>query len=84
MTVRRDLQALADQGKVIRTHGGAAMAERVSFEFEFLNRVQRTSGRQGGDRRGGRGTDQGRRVGHARFGHHHAGTGQAAAREAAD
>src|SRR5512140_1800061 len=40
MTVRRDLQALADQGKVIRTHGGAAMAERISFEFEFLNRVR--------------------------------------------
>lgn len=40
MTIRRDLQALADQGKVIRTHGGAAMAERVSFEFEFLNRVR--------------------------------------------
>jgi DeoR/GlpR family transcriptional regulator of sugar metabolism len=40
MTVRRDLQSLADQGKVIRTHGGAAMAERISFEFEFLNRVR--------------------------------------------
>jgi DeoR/GlpR family transcriptional regulator of sugar metabolism len=40
MTVRRDLHALADQGKVIRTHGGAALAERVSFEFEFLHRVQ--------------------------------------------
>ena len=40
MTVRRDLQLLADQGKVIRTHGGAAMAERISFEFEFLNRVR--------------------------------------------
>ncbi len=40
MTVRRDLQALADQGKVIRTHGGAAMAEQISFEFEFLNRVR--------------------------------------------
>jgi len=40
MTVRRDLQALAEQGKVIRTHGGAAMAERVSFEFEFLQRVK--------------------------------------------
>lgn len=47
MTVRRDLQALADQGKVIRTHGGAAMAERVSFEFEFLNRVkQRQAAKQ--------------------------------------
>jgi DeoR family fructose operon transcriptional repressor len=31
---------LADQGKVIRTHGGAALADRISFEFEFLNRVQ--------------------------------------------
>jgi DeoR/GlpR family transcriptional regulator of sugar metabolism len=40
MTVRRDLQALADQGKVIRTHGGATMADRVSFEFEFLNRLR--------------------------------------------
>jgi DeoR/GlpR family transcriptional regulator of sugar metabolism len=40
MTIRRDLQTLADRGKVIRTHGGAAMAERVSFEFEFLKRVQ--------------------------------------------
>jgi DeoR family fructose operon transcriptional repressor len=40
MTVRRDLQSLAEQGKVIRTHGGATMAERVSFEFEFLQRVK--------------------------------------------
>jgi DeoR/GlpR family transcriptional regulator of sugar metabolism len=40
MTVRRDLQSLAALGKVIRTHGGAAMAERISFEFEFLNRVR--------------------------------------------
>lgn len=40
MTVRRDLQTLADQGKVIRTHGGAAMAERISFEFDFINRVR--------------------------------------------
>jgi DeoR family transcriptional regulator, fructose operon transcriptional repressor len=41
MTVRRDLGALARQGKVIRTHGGATLAERVSFEFEFLNRVRK-------------------------------------------
>jgi DeoR/GlpR family transcriptional regulator of sugar metabolism len=41
MTVRRDLTALAAEGKVIRTHGGAASAERVSFEFEFLNRVRK-------------------------------------------
>ncbi|MBN2580349.1 MAG: DeoR/GlpR transcriptional regulator [Pirellulales bacterium] len=41
MTVRRDLTALAAAGKVIRTHGGAALADRVSFEFEFLNRVRK-------------------------------------------
>jgi DeoR family transcriptional regulator, fructose operon transcriptional repressor len=40
MTVRRDLQALAEQGRVIRTHGGAAIADRISFEFEFLSRVR--------------------------------------------
>jgi DeoR/GlpR family transcriptional regulator of sugar metabolism len=40
MTIRRDLQILADQGKVIRTHGGAAMAERISFEFDFLRRAK--------------------------------------------
>ncbi len=40
MTVRRDLQTMAEARKVIRTHGGAAPAERVSFEFEFLNRVR--------------------------------------------
>ena len=38
MTIRRDLQELAGEGKVIRTHGGAAPAERVKFEFTFLNR----------------------------------------------
>jgi len=36
MTIRRDLQALADAGRVIRTHGGAAPTARVSFEFRFL------------------------------------------------
>jgi DeoR/GlpR family transcriptional regulator of sugar metabolism len=41
MTIRRDLAALAGRGKVIRTHGGAAPAERVSFEFEFLRRVRK-------------------------------------------
>ena len=40
MTIRRDLQTLADQGKAIRTHGGATMAERISFEFAFLTRVR--------------------------------------------
>jgi DeoR/GlpR family transcriptional regulator of sugar metabolism len=38
MTIRRDLAALAQAGKVIRTHGGATPAERVLFEFQFLRR----------------------------------------------
>lgn len=40
MTVRRDLQALAEHGKLIRTHGGAAIAPRISFEFDFLRRTR--------------------------------------------
>jgi DeoR/GlpR family transcriptional regulator of sugar metabolism len=40
MTIRRDFEMLAQQGKVIRTHGGAAMAQRISFEFSFLERVR--------------------------------------------
>ena len=43
MTIRRDLQALAEDGKVIRTHGGATHAERVSFEFEYLKRSEECS-----------------------------------------
>ena len=38
MTIRRDLDSLAGLGRVIRTHGGAALAGRVSFEFDFLKR----------------------------------------------
>ena len=41
MTVRRDLDALAAEGRAIRTHGGACAAARVSFEFAFL-RQKRT------------------------------------------
>jgi DeoR/GlpR family transcriptional regulator of sugar metabolism len=41
MTIRRDLDFLAGQGRVIRTHGGAALAGRVSFEFDFLKRKKR-------------------------------------------
>jgi len=40
MTIRRDLQAMAQAGKVIRTYGGAAPAGRVSFEFAFLARTR--------------------------------------------
>lgn len=38
MTVRRDLQTLAEQGRIIRTHGGAIIAPGVNFEFAFLKR----------------------------------------------
>ena len=42
MTIRRDLDQLAKQGRVIRTHGGAALAGRVSFEFSFLKRQKQS------------------------------------------
>jgi len=40
MTIRRDLRKLADAGRVVRSHGGAAPAESVMFEFQFLERAQ--------------------------------------------
>ncbi len=40
MTVRRDLRALEQQGQVVRTHGGAALGRRTTFEFDFLQRVR--------------------------------------------
>jgi DeoR family transcriptional regulator of aga operon len=39
MTIRRDLDVLARAGKVIRTHGGATLGEKVLFEFNFLQRA---------------------------------------------
>lgn len=44
MTVRRDLDALALSGKVIRTHGGATLSGRVMFDFQFMNRTQEKEG----------------------------------------
>jgi DeoR/GlpR family transcriptional regulator of sugar metabolism len=41
MTIRRDLHALAENGLVIRTHGGATLGERATFEFAFLERINR-------------------------------------------
>jgi DeoR/GlpR family transcriptional regulator of sugar metabolism len=35
MTVRRDIEMLESQGEVLRTHGGAALAKRLTFEFTF-------------------------------------------------
>jgi len=40
MTIRRDLQELAGEGQVVRTRGGATLAGRISFEFQFLERAQ--------------------------------------------
>lgn len=35
MTIRRDLEVLESNGEAIRTHGGAALAKRLTFEFAF-------------------------------------------------
>jgi len=35
MTIRRDLDALHSFGEIIRTHGGAALAKKLTFEFTF-------------------------------------------------
>jgi DeoR/GlpR family transcriptional regulator of sugar metabolism len=40
MTIRRELQSLEETGRVIRTHGGATPAARISFDFQFLRRAQ--------------------------------------------
>jgi DeoR/GlpR family transcriptional regulator of sugar metabolism len=41
MTIRRDLDLLAKQGMVKRIHGGAAVAERMEFQFDFVERRSR-------------------------------------------
>lgn len=38
MTVRRDLDRLAEGGEVRRLHGGAVVTERMAFEFDFAQR----------------------------------------------
>ena len=43
MTIRRDLDALEKEGRVLRTHGGAAPAGRVAFAFQFLQRENEQS-----------------------------------------
>lgn len=35
MTIRRDLETLESLGEVVRTHGGAALAQKLTFEFSF-------------------------------------------------
>jgi len=41
MTIRRDLDVLESEGDIIRTHGGAAAAKRLTFEFSFRDRQNR-------------------------------------------
>jgi DeoR/GlpR family transcriptional regulator of sugar metabolism len=41
MTIRRDLDNLAGTGRVKRTHGGATVAEKMEFEFDFGERRKR-------------------------------------------
>ncbi len=38
MTIRRDLDSLAYTGHVKRTHGGAEIAKKMEFEFDFSER----------------------------------------------
>ncbi len=38
MTIRRDLAALEKSSDIRRTHGGAVVAERMAFEFNYLTR----------------------------------------------
>jgi len=38
MTIRRDLDYLASEDLIARIHGGAAIAERMEFEFDFGSR----------------------------------------------
>ncbi|MDW8039289.1 MAG: DeoR/GlpR family DNA-binding transcription regulator [Thermoguttaceae bacterium] len=40
MTIRRDLQALEQQGQIVRTHGGATLGYRTVFEFDFLKKLR--------------------------------------------
>ena len=40
MTIRRNLDRLEYSGQVRRTHGGAVLADRMVFEFNFVNRRQ--------------------------------------------
>lgn len=43
MTIRRDLYALAEAGKVFRTPGGAALVRTITFERDFAERLRKNS-----------------------------------------
>jgi len=35
VTIRRDMNSLAKEGKLLRTYGGAASNKKVAYEFSF-------------------------------------------------
>lgn len=41
MTIRRDLEALERQGRIIRTHGGAVLSGASIVEFAFLEKAEK-------------------------------------------
>lgn len=43
MTIRRDLEALESEGRLVRTHGGAMLVSRSVVEFAFQEKSQRRS-----------------------------------------
>lgn len=43
MTIRRDLLQLEQEGDVIRTYGGAALAQRLTFDFSFRDQENRNN-----------------------------------------
>ena len=41
MTIHRDIEYLVSTNEAVRTYGGAAMAQRLTFEFSFQNNQQK-------------------------------------------
>ena len=46
MTIRRDLEQLESQGDIVRTYGGAALAQRLTFEFSFRDQAHSHNARK--------------------------------------
>jgi len=42
-TIRKDLNILSEQGKIVRVHGGAALAGNTEMAFPFPFRERRSS-----------------------------------------
>ncbi|MCK4590441.1 MAG: DeoR/GlpR transcriptional regulator, partial [Candidatus Latescibacteria bacterium] len=39
VTIRRDLQQLEQEGRVVKTYGGAVSTDKVAFEFSFQKKL---------------------------------------------